>query len=82
MLVGSVAQVARILASIAHCFIKWWILDQTDAQRAEKKFLETTPIPYLRGLDDRDPPYVKVWICHCYHAAIKYFFYFHHFFTC
>ena len=40
-------------------------LDQTETQRAEKIFLETTPSLY-RGLDDRAaPPYLKVWIRHC-----------------
>ena len=29
-------------------------LDQTEAQRAQKNFFETTPLPYL-----------KVWIAHC-----------------
>ena len=41
-------------------------LDQTEAWRAEKNFLETTPPPPLsQGLDDRAPPYLKVWIHHC-----------------
>ena len=38
-------------------------LDQTEAQRAEKNFFETTPPPPLsQGLDDRAPHYLKVWI--------------------
>ena len=41
-------------------------LDQIDARRAEKKFLRSPPPPTLsQGLDDRAPPYLKVWICHC-----------------
>ena len=28
-------------------------LDQTEAQRAEKKFLETCDLPFSKGLDDR-----------------------------
>ena len=40
-------------------------LDQTEAQGAEKFFLETAP-PLSQGLDDRvAPPYLKVWIHHC-----------------
>ena len=30
-------------------------LDQTEARRAKKKFLETRPHPLSQGLDDRDP---------------------------
>ena len=39
-------------------------LDQTEAQRAEKNFFETTPPPHTlsQGLDDRAPHYLKVWI--------------------
>ena len=59
---------------------QWWIqgrgsrgplfLDQTEARRVEKKFLETAA-PLSQGLDDRPPfPYLKVWIrlcsCHLY----------------
>ena len=39
-------------------------LDQTEAQRAKKISLET-PSPLSQGLDDRAPPYLKVWIRHC-----------------
>ena len=41
-------------------------LDQNEARRAEKKFLETAP-PLSQGLDDRppSPPYLKAWIHHC-----------------
>ena len=31
------------------------LLDQTEAQRAEKIFLETAPPPLSQGLDDRSP---------------------------
>ena len=31
-------------------------LDQTEAQRVEKKFFETGPPPLSHGLDDRPPP--------------------------
>ena len=40
-------------------------LDQTEARRAEKNFLETPP-PLPKGLDDFPPPYLKVWIPHCF----------------
>ena len=40
------------------------LLDQTEAQRAEKIFLETPP-PYLRVWMTAPPPYLKVWIRHC-----------------
>ena len=41
------------------------VLDQTEAQRAEKNFLETpSPPPLSKGLDDRAPTYLKVWIKH------------------
>ena len=46
------------------------VLDQTEAQRAEKNFLETPfpapppPPPLSKGLDDRAPTYLKVWIQH------------------
>ena len=41
-------------------------LDQTEARKAEKKFLETGP-PLSQGLDDRHPlpsppPYLKDWM--------------------
>ena len=42
-------------------------LDQTEAQRAAKSFLETSPAPLSKGLDDRptpSPPNLKVWIRH------------------
>ena len=35
-------------------------LDQTEAQRAGKKFLESAPSP------TPPPPYLKVWIRHCW----------------
>ena len=31
-------------------------LDQTEARRAEKSFLETSPLPLSKGLDDHPPP--------------------------
>ena len=43
-------------------------LDQTEAQRAAKMFLETFPPPLSKGLDDRptsSPPNLKFWIRHC-----------------
>ena len=33
-------------------------LDQTEAQRAEKKFLTPPPPPFSQGLDNRAPPYL------------------------
>ena len=40
-------------------------LDQTEAQRAEKKFLETLPSSYLRvWMTAARPPYLKAWIRH------------------
>ena len=36
-------------------------LNQTEARRAEIFFLEERP-PLSEGLDDRPPPYLKVWI--------------------
>ena len=46
------------------------ILDQTDAQRAEKKFTTALPLPpppppYLRVWMTGPPPYLKVLIRHC-----------------
>ena len=38
-------------------------LDQTEARRAEKFFLETVSA-LSKGLDDRPHPYLKVWIPH------------------
>ena len=39
--------------------------DQNEAGRAEKKISgDCTPPPLSQGLDDRTPPYLKVWICH------------------
>ena len=40
-------------------------LDQTQARRAEKNLFEDRPPPLFQGLDDRAPPYLKVWIHHC-----------------
>ena len=41
-------------------------LDQTEARRAEKIFLTPVPPPLLsKGLDDRPPSYLKIWIRHC-----------------
>ena len=40
-------------------------LDQTEARRAQKNFLETAPPPQSKGLDDWGPPYLKVSIRHC-----------------
>ena len=34
-------------------------------RRAEKTFFEAGPTPLSQGLDDRAPPYLKVWIRHC-----------------
>ena len=28
--------------------------------------LRDLPLPLFKGLDDRPPPYLKVWIWHCY----------------
>ena len=40
-------------------------LDQTEAQKAKKKFFGDHPPPPLsKGLDDRAPTYLKVWIQH------------------
>ena len=40
-------------------------LDQTEVQRAEKNFFETTPPNLSQGLDDPPSPcYLKVWIRH------------------
>ena len=42
-------------------------LDQTEARRAEKIIIlgeHPPPHPLCKGLDDRDPPYLKVWIRH------------------
>ena len=38
-------------------------LDQTRARRPKKMCWETAP-PLSKGLDDRPPPYLKVWIRH------------------
>ena len=40
-------------------------LDQTEARRAKKIFLEDPPPPPSQSLDDRVLPYLKVWIRHC-----------------
>ena len=42
-------------------------LDQTETRRAEKNFFGDRP-PLSKGLDDLTPPppYLKVWIRHCY----------------
>ena len=34
-------------------------LDQTEARRAEKSFLETSPLPLSKGLDDHPPPLIS-----------------------
>ena len=39
-------------------------LDQTEAWRARKNFLETPPPPHLRVWMTHPPPYLKVWIGH------------------
>ena len=39
-------------------------LDQTEARRAEKIFLETGPPHLSQDLNDPTPSYGKVWICH------------------
>ena len=39
-------------------------LDQTEARRAEKNLFGDCP-PLFQGLDDRAPPYLKVWIRYC-----------------
>ena len=43
-------------------------LDQTETRRAEKSFLgdRPPPAPYLRIWMTWTPPYLKVWIRHCY----------------
>ena len=40
-------------------------LDQTEAQRAERKTFRDASPPLSQGLDDLAPPFLKVWICHC-----------------
>ena len=41
-------------------------LDQTDSRRAEKIFFWwPSPPPLSKGLGDRPPLYLKVWIRHC-----------------
>ena len=43
-------------------------LDQTETRRAEKNFGGTargSPPPLSEGVDDRTPPYLKIWIPHC-----------------
>ena len=43
-------------------------LDQSEARRAEKNFLQIALPPLSKGLDDHHPPpplYLKVWIRHC-----------------
>ena len=45
-------------------------LDQTEARRAEKSFLETSPPPPSKGLGGPPPPpppppYLKVWLRYC-----------------
>ena len=51
-------------------------LTKTEARRAKKKFLETgfPPPPLARGLNDRPPPppYLNVWIRHCYGWRFRY----------
>ena len=37
------------------------LLDQTEARRAEKIVFWDAPPPLSNGLDDWDPPYLKVW---------------------
>ena len=40
-------------------------LHQTEVQRVEKNFLEAAlPLSLSKGLDDRDPPYLQVWMWH------------------
>ena len=48
-------------------------LAQTEARRAEKNFvLETArPTSLSKGLDDRGPPYLKVWIPPCNPSKIS-----------
>ena len=51
-------------------------LDQTEGanRRAQKKFFFFYPPPpphiLAQGLDDRVPPYLKVWICHWFISFI------------
>ena len=49
------------------------LLAQTEARRAEKNFvLETArPTSLSQGLDDRGPPYLKVWIRPCNPSKIS-----------
>ena len=45
------------------------VLDQSEARRATKTFFwrpAPPPPPPSKNLDDLDPPYLKVWIRHCY----------------
>ena len=59
-------------------------LDQTEVRTAEiffflgggggNFFFGTTPPPISQGLDDRSPPYLKVWIRHCIFMQIKLIF--------
>ena len=48
-------------------------LDQTEARKVGKIFLETGPSPLSKDLDDRSPPspYLKVWIRHCTYLTSK-----------
>ena len=47
------------------------VLDQTEARRAEKIFLEDRPPPLSKSLDDQPPPYLMVLIRHCMHMYSK-----------
>ena len=59
-------------------------LDQTEVRTAEifffflgggaKFFFLRPPPPISQGLDDRSPPYLKVWIRHCIFMQIKLIF--------
>ena len=40
------------------------LLDQNEAQRAKHKLLGDRALPFFKGLDERPPPYLKVWIRH------------------
>ena len=42
------------------------ILDQTEARKAEKKVFVWPGLPLLDGCPRPPPPYLKVWIRHCF----------------
>ena len=47
-------------------------LGQTEARRAEKKFLSDRPPPYLRAwMTDPPPPYLGLWIWHWMNSLLR-----------